>query len=98
MRMFLLNPFLNPLSKSKPLFIGQMAPPKYVLGLSNSFKSESVPSLFKAESMFTSNDDVINVEIQDTKFLFKDIHAKRMDLVKIISIDKNLIRTVSIIF
>ncbi len=48
--------------------------------------------------MFTSNDDVINVDIQDTKILFKDIHAKRMDIVKIISIDKNLIRTVSVIF
>ena len=48
--------------------------------------------------MFTSNDDVINVDIQDTKILFKDIHAKRMDSVKIISIDKNLIRTVSVIF
>ena len=48
--------------------------------------------------MFTSNDDVINVDIQDTKILFKDINAKRMDSVKIISIDKNLIRTVSVIF
>ena len=48
--------------------------------------------------MFTSNDDVINVDIQDTKILFKDIYAKRMDSVKIISIDKNLIRTVSVIF
>jgi len=48
--------------------------------------------------MFTSNDDVINVDIQDTKILFQDIHAKRMDSVKIISIDKNLIRTVSVIF
>ena len=48
--------------------------------------------------MFTSNNDVINVDIQDTKFLFKDILAKRMDSVKIISIDKNLIRTVSEIF
>ncbi len=48
--------------------------------------------------MFTSNDDVINVDIQDIKIPFKDIHAKRMDSVKIISIDKNLIRTVSEIF
>jgi hypothetical protein len=48
--------------------------------------------------MLTSNDDVINVDIQDTKILFKDINAKRMDSVKIISIDKNLIRTVSVIF
>ncbi len=48
--------------------------------------------------MFTSYDDVINVDIQDTKILFKDINAKRMDSVKIISIDKNLIRTVSVIF
>ena len=98
MMMFLLNPFLNPLSKSKPLLIVQMAPPKYVLGVSNSFKSKSAPSLFQAESIFTSNDDVINVDFQDTKMLFKDIHAKRMDSIKIISIDKNLIRTVSVIF
>ena len=48
--------------------------------------------------MFTSNDDVINVDMQDTKILFKDINAKRMEIVKIISIDKNLIRTVSVIF
>jgi hypothetical protein len=48
--------------------------------------------------MFTSYDDVINVDIQDTKIHFKDINAKRMDSVKIISIDKNLIRTVSVIF
>ena len=48
--------------------------------------------------MFTSNDDVINVDIQDTKILFKDIHAKRMDTFKIISIDENLIRIVSVIF
>jgi hypothetical protein len=48
--------------------------------------------------MFTSNNDVINVDIQDTKFFFKDIHAKRMDSVKIISIDKNLTRTVSVTF
>ncbi len=39
-----------------------MAPPKYVLGVPNSFTSESAPSLFQAESMFTSNDDVINVD------------------------------------
>jgi hypothetical protein len=39
--MFLLNPFLNPLSKSKPLLLVHMAPPKYVLGVSNSFKTES---------------------------------------------------------
>jgi len=44
--MFLLNPFLNPLGKSKPLLIVQMAPPKYVLGVSISLKNESVPSLF----------------------------------------------------
>jgi hypothetical protein len=75
-----------------------MAPPEYVLEVSNSFKTESAPSLFQAESMFTSNDDVINVDIQDTKILFKDIHAKRMDSIKIISIDKNLIRTISVIF
>jgi len=75
-----------------------MPPPKYVLGVSKSFKSESAPSLFYAESIFTSNDDVINVDIQDTKILFKNINAKRMDSVKIISIDKNLIRTVSVIF
>ena len=93
-----MNPFLNPLSKSKPLLIVQMAPPKYVLGVSNSIKGESAPSLFQAESLFTSNDDVINVDIQDTKILFQDIHAKRMDSIKIISIDKNLIRTVSVIF
>ena len=48
--------------------------------------------------MFASNDDVINVEIQDTELLFKDIHAKRMDSIKIISIDKNLIRTVFVVF
>ena len=48
--------------------------------------------------MFTSNADVINVDIQDTKIPFKDIHAKRMDTIKTISIDKNLIRTVSDIF
>ena len=48
--------------------------------------------------MFTGNDDVVNVDIEDTKILFKDIHAKRMDRIKIISIDKNLIRTVSVIF
>jgi hypothetical protein len=48
--------------------------------------------------MFTSNDDVINVDIQDTKILFKDIHAKRMDTFKTISIDKNLIGTVSVVF
>ena len=29
--------------------------------------------------MFTGNDDVVNVDIEDTKILFKDIHAKRMD-------------------
>jgi len=48
--------------------------------------------------MFTGNDDVINVDIQDTEILFKDIHAKRMDSIKIISIDKNFIRAVSVIF
>jgi hypothetical protein len=48
--------------------------------------------------MFTRNDDVINVDIQNTKILIKDIHAKRMDGVKVISIDKNLIRTISVIF
>ena len=96
--MFLLNPFLNPLSKIKSFPIVQMPPPKYVLGVSKSFKSESAPSLFYAESIFTSNDDVINVDIQDTKIHFKNINAKRMDSVKIISIDKNLIRTVSVFF
>jgi len=93
-----LNSFLNPLSKSKSFLIVQLAPPKYILGVSNSFKSTSAPSLFYAESIFTSNDDVINVDTQGTKILFKDIHAKRMDSVKIISIDKNLIRTVSVAF
>ncbi len=48
--------------------------------------------------MFTSNDDVINVDIQDIKIPFKDIHAKGMNSIKIISIDKNLIRTGSVIF
>ena len=48
--------------------------------------------------MFTSNDDVINVNVQDTKIPFKDINAKRMNCVKIISIEKNMIRTVSDIF
>ena len=48
--------------------------------------------------MFTSNDDVINVDIQDTKILIKDIHTKTMDGVKIICIDKDLIRTVFVFF
>jgi hypothetical protein len=64
-----------------------VAPPKYVFGVSNSYKSESAPSLLKADSMFTCNDYVINVDVQDTKIPFKDINAKRMDCVKIISID-----------
>jgi len=48
--------------------------------------------------MFTSKDDVINVDIQYAKILFQDIQAKRMDSVKIISIDKNLTRTFSVTF
>ncbi len=48
--------------------------------------------------MFTSNEDVVSAEIQHTEILFKDIHAKGMDSIKIISIDKNLIRTISVIF
>ena len=96
--MFLLNPFLNPLSKIKSFPIVQMPPPKYVLGVSKSFKSESAPSLFYAESIFTSNDDVINVDIQDTKIPFKDIHTKRMNLVKIIGINKNFVKTIFVIF
>jgi len=89
---------LDPLSKNESIPIVQLAPPKYVLAVYNSFKSASAPSLLKADSMFTCNDYVINVDVQDTKIPFKDINAKRMDVVKIISIDKNLIRTVSVIF
>jgi hypothetical protein len=48
--------------------------------------------------MFTSNDDVINVDIQDTKIPFKDIHTKRMNLVKIIGINKNFRKTIFVIF
>ncbi|MGD8460937.1 MAG: hypothetical protein PVH27_11335, partial [Desulfobacterales bacterium] len=56
------------------------------------------PCFLLAESMFTSNDDAISAEIQHAEILFKDIHAKGMDSIKIISIDKNLIRTISASF
>jgi hypothetical protein len=46
--------------------------------------------------MFTGNDDVIIVDVLENKLFFKDIHAKRMDSVKIIGIDKNLSKTVSV--
>ena len=91
----ILNSFLDPLSESKPFLIIQLAPPKYILGISNSFKSTSPPLLFYAEFIFTGNDDAIHVDPQDAKIFFKDIHAKRMDSVYIINMDKNLIRTVS---
>ena len=48
--------------------------------------------------MFTRNGDVIFINIQDAEVPFKDIHAKRMDRVKIIRIDNNLIGTPSVIF
>ena len=93
-----MNPFLNLISKRKPLLIVQMTPPTDVLRDSNNFKNKSAPILFQAESMFTRNDDVINVNLQGTEIFFKDIHAKRMDRVKIISINKNLIGIISVIF
>jgi len=36
--------------------------------------------------------------IQDTKIPFKDIHTKRMNLVKIIGINKNFMGTIFAIF
>ena len=44
--------------------------------------------------MFTSNDDFTEIDIQDTKILFKDIHTKRMNFVKIIGVNKNFMRTI----
>lgn len=75
-----------------------MAPPQYALEVSNSFKSELAPSLLQAESMFTRNGDTIFINIWGAKVSCKDIHAKRMDRVKVIRIDNNLIGSPSVIF
>ena len=91
MRLFFLNPFLNPLSKCKPLLIIQMAPPKYLHG-------KSVALLSQTESMFSINNDFINVDIKNTKIPSKDLFAKRLNGVNIISIDENLITAVFAIF
>ena len=48
--------------------------------------------------MFTSNDNFTRFDIHDTKIFFKDIHAKRMDFVKIIGINKNFMRTIFVTF
>ena len=48
--------------------------------------------------MFTGYDDFTNVDIHDTKIFCKNINAKRMDGIKVISIDKNFIRNISLIF
>lgn len=94
----ILNSFLNSISKSKSFFVVQLAPPNYVSGLFSSLKSLLAPSFFKTESFFVSNDDALYVNTRYTEILFKDIHLKRMDRVKIISIIKNLVRTVYEIF
>ena len=44
--------------------------------------------------MFSSNDYVINLETQNTKIFIKNINAKSMDSVQIISINNNLVKTI----
>ena len=47
--------------------------------------------------MFPSNTDLINVDIKNTKIPSKDVFAKRVNRVNIISIDENLITIVFVI-
>ena len=48
--------------------------------------------------MSPGNGDIVNVNTQRTEAPFKDVHAKRMNSGKIIGIDKNLIKIISVIF
>ena len=47
--------------------------------------------------MFPSNNDFVNVDIKNAKIPFKDVFAKRVNGVNIISINENLVTGIFVI-